>query len=116
MLQLASTWQRNHDTRPIGPPTVQGSVCALSTGWPWAQAFGSQYNIILQRKDTATVLLGEVLHFGATLPAIPSPLAALQRVFLGQYVPLEVFRVNMTALSPQQLCGYLTHVNPGVGH
>ena len=58
-------------------------------------------------------LLGELLHFGSGIAAIASPIAALQRTFLGKYVPLEVFRVNMTALTPVELCHYLTQLNPG---
>ena len=58
-------------------------------------------------------LLGELLHLGSGIAAIASPIAALQRTFLGKYVPLEVFRVNMTALTPTELCHYLTQLNPG---
>ena len=78
-----------------------------------SQGAGNQYKVILQRKDPGTTLLGELLHLGSRLPQIENPLAALHRVFLGKYVPLEVFSVNMTALSPEQLCSYLTRLNPG---
>ena len=77
------------------------------------QGFGSQYKIILQRKDPTIALLGDVLHLDLSIPAIASPIAALQRTFLGKFVPLEVFRVNMTALTPDRLCSYLKHLNPG---
>lgn len=78
-----------------------------------SQGAGNQYKVILQRKDPGNTLLGDLLHLGSNLPRIGSPLAALHRVFLGKYVPLEVFNVNMTALSPEQLCGYLVQLNPG---
>ena len=77
------------------------------------QGYGSQYKIILQRRDPTIALLGDVLHLDLSIPAIASPIAALQRTFLGKFVPLEVFRVNMTALTPERLCSYLTHLNPG---
>ena len=77
------------------------------------QGFGSQYQIILQREDPHIALLGNLLHLDLSMPAIASPIAALQRTFLGKFVPLEVFRVNMTALTPERLCSYLTHLNPG---
>ena len=77
------------------------------------QGFGSQYNIILQRTDPAIALLGNLLHLDLNLPPIDSPVAALQRTFIGKFVPLEVFRVNMTALTPERLCSYLTLLNPG---
>lgn len=73
----------------------------------------SNYKVILQRKDPGSRLLGDILHFGSTLQRIQNPLAGVQRVFLGKYVPLEVFSVNMTAFSPIQLCDYLGRFNPG---
>lgn len=78
------------------------------------QGFGTHYNIILKRRDPTVALLGDILHLDLGLPAIGSPLAALQRTFLGKFVPLEVFRVNMTALTPERLCSYLTQLNPGI--
>lgn len=78
-----------------------------------SQGAGYQYKLILQRKDPGTTLLGDLLHLDLKLPWIEYPLAALHRVFLGKYVPLEVFNVNRTALAPEQLCDYLTRLNAG---
>jgi hypothetical protein len=40
-------------------------------------------------------------------------LAALQRTFVGSIVPLEIFEVTNTTLSPQAFCEFLQKFNPG---
>ena len=59
------------------------------------------------------MLLGSVLQFRFPDHRIDNPIAALQRTFLGQHVPVEAFQVNMTTLSPQKLCSHLQFHNPG---
>ena len=61
-------------------------------------------------------LLGNIMQFHFPEERIQDPVAALQRIFIGVHVPVEVFRVNMTALSARKLCSHLQDFNPGVLH
>ena len=78
------------------------------------QALGDGYRIILRRQDPARMLLGNIMQFRFPEERIQSPIAALQRIFVGVHVPVEVFHVNMTALSAHSLCSHLQDFNPGV--
>lgn len=77
------------------------------------QGLGDSYKVILSRRDPAAELLGNILHLGVNELQASSPLAVLQRTFLGKYLPLEVFSVERTALTPEGLCEYLSRFNPG---
>ena len=78
------------------------------------QALGDGYRIILRRQDPAKMLLGNIMQFRFPEERIQSPIAALQRIFVGVHVPVEVFHVNMTALSAHSLCSRLQDFNPGM--
>ena len=72
------------------------------------------YRIMLQREDPGASLLGNILQFQFPHLHIVNPIAAIHRTFIGKFVPIEVFQVNMTALDPQLLCSHLQDSNPGV--
>ena len=78
------------------------------------QALGDGYRIILRRQDPARILLGNIMQFRFPEEKVQSPIAALQRIFAGVHVPVEVFHVNMTALSAHSLCSPLQDFNPGM--
>ena len=60
------------------------------------------------------MLLGNIMQFRFPEERIQSPIAALQRIFIGAHIPVEVFHVNMTALSAHSLCSHLQDFNPGM--
>ena len=70
--------------------------------------FGN-FRLIVQRSNTAGVFSGDFSP-GAH---VANPLSALQRTFVGSLVPLEVFHVNSSVLSPQALCEKLKKFNSG---
>ena len=73
------------------------------------QADDSGYRLIIQRPHATAVFSGDFNHGKSRA----DPLTALQRTFVGSIVPLEVFDVNNSTLSPQKLCQYLQRNNPG---
>jgi hypothetical protein len=77
------------------------------------QGIGDQYKVILSRRNPAGQLLGDILHLGFDNPRLANPLAIIQRTFIGEYLPLEVFTVERTALTPEGFCEYLSRFNPG---
>ena len=79
--------------------------------WPllYLQADDSGYRLIIQRPHATAVFSGDFNHGKSRA----DPLTALQRTFVGSIVPLEVFAVNNSTLSPQKLCQSLQKNNPG---
>ena len=67
------------------------------------------FRLLIQRPNSAGVFSGD-FNGGKTEA---DPLTALQRTFAGSIVPLEVFQVNTSLLSPQALCEFLIKFNPG---
>lgn len=75
------------------------------------QADFDNYKLIIQRSNTAGVFSGDFSPGAHTA----NPLSALQRTFVGSLLPLEVFHVNSSVLSPQALCEQLKKYNSGEG-
>lgn len=73
------------------------------------QGVFDSFRLLIQRPNTAGVFSGD-FQGGKTES---DPLTALQRTFAGSIVPLEIFNVNASLLSPQALCQYLKKFNPG---
>ena len=71
-------------------------------------SFGN-YKLIIQRSNEAGVFSGDFSP-GAH---VADPLSSLQRTFVGSLLPLEVFHVNSSVLSPQALCEQLRKYNSG---
>ncbi|CAL8463962.1 g3497 [Coccomyxa elongata] len=68
------------------------------------------FRLLIQRPNSAGVFSGD-FNGGKTEA---DPLSALQRTFAGSIIPLEVFNVNASLLSPQALCRYLQKFNPEI--
>ncbi|EIE18942.1 subtilisin-like protein [Coccomyxa subellipsoidea C-169] len=68
------------------------------------------FRLLIQRPNSAGVFSGD-FNGGKTEA---DPLTALQRTFAGSIVPLEVFQVNTSLLSPQALCEFLIKFNPEI--
>ena len=81
------------------------SICCL-------QGAGDDYRLLIQRPHATAVFSGDFDHGKSRA----DPLSSLQRTFAGSIVPLEVFAVNNSTLSPHQLCEYLQRFNPGEAH
>ena len=75
----------------------------------YVQADDSGYRLIIQRPHATAVFSGDFNHGKSRA----DPLTAFQRTFVGSIVPLEVFAVNNSTLSPQKLCQSLQKDNPG---
>lgn len=73
------------------------------------QGVFDNFRLLIQRPNSAGVFSGD-FNGGKTEA---DPLSALQRTFAGSIIPLEVFSVNASPLSPQALCQYLQKFNPG---
>ena len=73
------------------------------------QGVFDNFRLLIQRPNSAGVFSGD-FNGGKTEA---DPLSALQRTFAGSVIPLEVFSVNASPLSPQALCQYLQKFNPG---
>jgi hypothetical protein len=84
----------------LAEPTL---LCAL------AQDATGGFRLIIERPTTTSVFSGDFAP--GTLTA--NPLSQLKRTFVGNLVPLEVYQVNSSALSPQALCEKLQKYNPG---
>ncbi|CAK0786319.1 hypothetical protein CVIRNUC_009532 [Coccomyxa viridis] len=74
------------------------------------QADDSGYRLIIQRPHATAVFSGDFNHGKSRA----DPLTAFQRTFVGSIVPLEVFAVNNSTLSPQKLCQSLQKNNPEI--
>ena len=76
------------------------------------QSQAEDYRLLIQRPHATAVFSGDFKNGKSSI----DPLDALQRTFVGSLVPLEVFAVNNSTLSPQKLCQYLQKFNPGGLH
>jgi hypothetical protein len=76
------------------------------------QSQSEDYRLLIQRPHATAVFSGDFKNGKSSI----DPLDALQRTFVGSLVPLEVFAVNNSTLSPQKLCEYLQKFNPGGLH
>jgi hypothetical protein len=74
------------------------------------QGVFDNFRLLIQRPNSAGVFSGD---FNNGAKSETDPLTALQRTFAGSIVPLEVFQVNTSLLSPHALCDYLRKFNPG---
>ncbi|KAK9821107.1 hypothetical protein WJX81_006169 [Elliptochloris bilobata] len=74
------------------------------------------FKLMIQRPDNAAgVFSGDFSGPGQALAAgAKKAVASLHQSFRGTLVPLEVFNVNHTTLSPAALCKYLKALNPDV--
>ena len=77
----------------------------------FTQGLFGNFKLLIQRSNTAGVFSGDFSP-GAH---VADPLSALTRTFVGSLVPLEVFHVNSSVLSPQALCEQLKKFNSGEG-
>ena len=73
------------------------------------QGAADDFRLLIQRPHATSVFSGDFDHGKSRA----DPLSSLQRTFAGSIVPLEVFAVNNSTLSPHQLCEYLQKFNPG---
>ena len=73
------------------------------------QGDGNDFRLLIQRPHATAVFSGDFDNGKSRA----DPLTALQRTFVGSIVPLEVFAVNNSTLSPNKLCQYLQKFNPG---
>jgi len=73
------------------------------------------FKLMIHRPDSETgVFSGDFTGPGQALAAgAKAAVASLHQAFKGTLVPLEVYNVNHTTLSPAQLCKYLRELNPG---
>ena len=79
-------------------------------GIAWCvQGAADDFRLLIQRPHATAVFSGDFDHGKSRA----DPLSSLQRTFAGSIVPLEVFAVNNSTLSPHQLCEYLQKFNPG---
>ena len=74
-----------------------------------AQDDAGGFRLIIERPTTTSVFSGDFAPGALTA----NPLSQLKRTFVGNLVPLEVYQVNSSALSPQALCEKLQKYNPG---
>ena len=82
----------------------------MQTTFPWRlQGTADDFRLLIQRPRATGVFSGDFDHGKSRA----DPLSSLQRTFAGSLVPLEVFSVNNSTLSPHQLCEYLQRFNPG---
>ncbi|CAL5226790.1 g9651 [Coccomyxa viridis] len=74
------------------------------------QGAADDFRLLIQRPHATAVFSGDFDHGKSRA----DPLSSLQRTFAGSIVPLEVFAVNNSTLSPHQLCEYLQKFNPEI--
>ena len=84
-------------------------ACLYAQTFCRLQGDGNDFRLLIQRPHATAVFSGDFDNGKSRA----DPLTALQRTFVGSIVPLEVFAVNNSTLSPNKLCQYLQKFNPG---